>query len=100
MRPILVDQMVHVDEQRPEILHLAPVVLRIDGQDGDEFEEVDEERFGQFAEVEGVVERPFGGDLRGRGCGRVSRGPDGRVELGDVLVGKAWEGGVDLVGEC
>jgi len=40
MRPILVNQMVHVDKQRPQILDLPPVMFRVDGQRADQFEEV------------------------------------------------------------
>lgn len=61
MGPVLINQMVHVDKQRPQILDLPPVMFGVDGERADQFEEVEEQRFGELAEVEGVVERPFGG---------------------------------------
>lgn len=47
-----------VDEQVAQILHLGLELFRVDGQDTDEFEEVEEKRLANSEEVVRVIQWP------------------------------------------
>ena len=80
MGAILIQQMMEIDKQDPQILDFLRMLTGIDGQDAKKFEEIEEDGFSESFEDEravGVFGRGGGSASRGRGSGR------GSVELGD-----------------
>ena len=55
MRPVLVERVVDVDEQRADVLDLGVGVGGLRGQHARELEEVEEEGFDEAFELEGAV---------------------------------------------
>ena len=64
MRSILIQQMMEINKQRPQILDFLFVLFGVRGHDACEFEEVEEEGFGEAFEDEGAVD-VFGWCWRG-----------------------------------
>ena len=57
MRPVHIDQMVRVQKKPPDIFQLRRRSRRVGGEDGGQFEEVEEDGFCDFGEVVGMAAR-------------------------------------------
>lgn len=55
MRPVLIKNMMHVDEQCAQVLDLGLRIGRTVGECADKFEEVEEQRLGEFLELKRAV---------------------------------------------
>ena len=80
MRPVHVDQMVRIQKQSLDIFQLGCGSRRIGGEDGGQFEEVEQDRFGDLGQVIGVSPSGdwFGEELevpeRGKRGGELEKG--------------------------
>jgi len=57
MRPVHIDQMVRVQKKPSDIFQFRRCSRRVGGEDGGQFEEVEEDRFCDFGEVVGMAAR-------------------------------------------
>lgn len=57
MRSVQIQEMMRIDEEIAEILNLGVTLLRTDGQNPNEFQEVKEEGFADLEEIVGVIYR-------------------------------------------